>query len=369
VIPLLALFACLLLPIASGAQEKSPRFFRLDNSLQAGPEYDTNVYRTYAAPVEDELVRLLFRSRAAIGLSDSWMAGWNFQLGGKLFFHESAQNLLIQYIEVPLTWSPTENLFVTLAPDFKLQYEAPSLDNPDPVLAQDINEDFHSTTSQVAVRWTLPAGFSAEPYGSFTYYRFRTIPTYSYYQEKGGIVLKKFLFSSMALGAQYAYLGQQFYDTNRADRQHEFSGFFQYLGLPYFTARYTYERSTSNDPLFSFRNHRVTLTASVPFGERRGDPAGAFSEDDPSSLFALHAICTLQFKNYPSVFAEPVEGQRYLQTGAEDDNFNQLLLKLTIHPTKRWAFETKFTQYASGTSNQPFSFGRSLSYAGLRVSF
>ncbi|MFH1017021.1 MAG: hypothetical protein V1798_02420 [Pseudomonadota bacterium] len=367
-IPLLVVLLCLLVPSFSEAQERPPRF-KIENSLQAGPEYDSNIFRTYTTPTKDTLARLLFGSHATVALSDAWFTGWNFQLGGKLFFRHTEKNRLIQYIAVPFTWAPNERFSVTLSSDFKYQRESSALDNPDPALASDINEDFYSPSGQIQMRWGLPAGVSLEPFGLFTYYRFRTIPTYSYYLEKGGVLVRKTLFPFLAIGAQYAYFGTQFLDTTRADREHEISGLVQYLGLPYITARYIYEDSTSNDPSFSFKNHRVTVTVSLPFGERKEEPLSASFEGVPSTLFAVHLIGAFQFRKYPSVVVETQEGRRYLLTGAEDDNFNQILVKFTIHPTKRWAFETKYTLYSSGASDQPVSYHRSLAYAGARLTF
>ncbi len=365
---LIAALMCLLaVPASEARAEASP--LRLDNSIQAGPEYDSNIFRTYNSPTKDGLVRLLFTNHATKSLSDSWFTGWDFQIGGKLFFHHPEKDRLIQYAALPLTWTPTDRFSVTLTPDFKFQHENSKLDNPDPLQANDINENFISPSGQLQMRWGLPAGFSLEPYGLFTYYNFPTIPTYGYYMEKGGIFVRKTLHPLVMMGAQYAHFGTQFLDTNRADKEHEMSGFIQYLGLPLITARYTYGDSTSNDPIYSFKTQRVNVTISLPFGERKEAPDPSSEEDMPSTLFAVHLIGVLQFRNYPSVTVETEEGRRYLLTGAEDDNFNQILLKFTIHPTRHWAIETKYTRYSSGTTNQQAPFHRSLAYAGMRLSF
>ncbi|HLG20977.1 MAG TPA: hypothetical protein VI895_14330 [Bdellovibrionota bacterium] len=346
------------------SERPSPARISIQNSLQAGLEYDTNVFRVFGTGDDDFLTRILFKSDGAIRLNDETRIGWSYQGGGKKFVDRSEQDLFIQLVEFPFTYRPNAYFSFLLTPDFKYQNEDNSLDPA----GVDINEDSLSTLDRVSFRFSLPRAFVIEPFGDFNYYDFRAIETYSFYRERGGIGIKKSFGSSWSLGSDYLYSAQQFSASPREDKENDVSAYGQYSSSLFFSLRYSYQDSNSSDEQFSFTNHRVSLLFSVPLWER-DLPESALDAGESPALFVFHVLGTLQFKKFPSVFAFTEEGQRFLQTGQDDENFNSLIVKLTYHPLPWLAIETKYTRYSNAISSQEENFGRSLYYGGLRGTF
>ncbi len=361
-------------PETGSAEEeiKSDSFinrYHIRNSVQAGLEYDSNVYKTFNQNVGDGLTRLLLKSSGDIPSTEHFSLGWRYEGGGKIFFQESPQNTLIQYFDLPMLWRIGRYVSIGWVPDLKYQNERNELDQATPPL--DVNEDYWSTTSRLTGRISLPGDFYLNPFGEFTYYNFGPIPDYSFYRENGGVSIQRHLGESFAGGLEYGFTAQQFRESSREDKEHAVAGFFQYLGTPFVSLRYQYEKSNSNQSIYDYSNHRITLLVSFPIGEKENlEPT---DDGEPAALFAFHLLGNIQIKRFPEVFDFTQEGQRFLLTGAEDDNFNSMVVKLTAHPWKRTAMEAKYTRYSNEFSeesqNQQNEFRRSLYYFGLRVSF
>jgi hypothetical protein len=363
--------AILLLPWRSTAEETpspapTPRAtLSFDNSVQTGIEYDSNIFKSFGGSEGGFLLRGLFKNHGTYSPSRAVKLGWDYQGGGKVYFDQTEQSALIQFLEVPVSWQPHPRFEIRFHPDFKYQNERNSVDTG----LIDINEDYYSTTSRLDLRFFLPSSVLLEPSGEFTYFHFEPTENFGFFRESGGLTLQKTVGSLFGFGAQYTYGRQQFDAGDREDREHQISAFFQYLRVPFLSARYTYERTGSSQPQFSFHNHRVTLLLSVPILHRSGSDLPEEVPGMSPALFALHVLGTLQLKRFPSVFDYTSEGQRYLLTGAEDENFNSVVVKLSYHPFPRWAFETKYTRYSNEFSSQQSSFSRSLFYGGARFGF
>jgi hypothetical protein len=346
-------------------EEEIPSSFRWQNSLQSGIEFDSNVFKTFGGSEGDFLLRSFFKSLGSYSPTESTKLSWDYQGGGKVFFDKTEKDTLIQFVEFPFSWQPASRVEIVLNPDFKYQHERSGVDPTQ----LDLNEDYYSTTTKLDFRFFLPSGWLIEPFTGFTYFRFSPTLNYSFFREWGGATLQKTVGSLYAYGAQYSYGRQQFDSSDREDREHQVSGFIQYLRVPFFSVRYTFERTNSSLDQFSFNNHRITLLLSVPILPRENSDSAGGEVGMPPALFALHLLGTLQLKRFPSVFDYTAEGQRYLLTGAEDDNFNSVVAKLSFHPFARWAFEAKYTRHSNELSSQQSSFSRSLYYTGARFSF
>lgn len=343
-----------------------PKTLGIKNTIQAGIEYDTNVFKTFGASQNDFLTRILFKSRGAYLPHPQWKLGWNYQGGGKKYFDLDPQDTLIQYVKLPIVWGPLPFLTLTLSPEFKYQNEKNKID-PSSI---DINEDFFSTTIQLRARISLPKSFWVASSGAFTYFSFDPTDNFSFYREWGSVSFHKNFERQIHLGIYYSHIRQQFQASSREDQQNQISGILQYLRVPFVSARYTYQNSDSSNPTLSFTNHKVSLILSLPFGSR--EPSKTRTDidlTDSSSLFALHVLGTLQLKRFPSVFNFTDEGTRFLLTGAEDENFNSILIKLSYHPESWMAVEGKYTRYSNELSSQQDSFSRSLFYGGVRIIF
>jgi len=337
----------------------------MQNSLQAGLEYDSNVYKKYGGSEDDFLTRLLVKSRGRAFRTDQWQLRWNYQGGGKVFFREGPQSLLIQYFEAPVSFRPLETVRFIITPEVKVQNERNNLDAAAAV-ADDVNEDYTSVSARLEIPWELPGGFLLQPGGAYTRFVFPPRDEYSFHREEGTLLLRKNLGEQLIAGGCFAYNRQQFDASPREDDEIEGAAFFQYTSGWIASLRYTFEKGYSSDDRFDFTNHKISLLLSVPFGSR-AEPDSDESEGEP--MFAFHVLATLQLKEFPGVFAETTEGIRYLLTDAEDDNFNSVLVKFTYHPTSFLAIESKYTRYSNELSNQQSSFSRNLVYSGVRYSF
>lgn len=333
---------------------------QIDTSLQAGMEYDSNVYKTFKNEDRDFLTRILLKNTGNYWLNPLLSLGWDYQGGGKKFIHNDAQDQIIQSISLPIRWIPNKKIQVFFEPNLKYQNESDKFD-PN---RNDVNEDFLSSKGLLRFVIALPSGFNLQPMGSFTYFHFYPNPTFSFVREETGLTIERRQ-KNLALGVEYDFLKQQFDHSFRGDTIHEFTPYVQYLKQPFLALSYSYQINRSSDPAFSFDNHKINFLASFLFGKK------IYDNDDSSPLarFSLHFIATLQLKNYNSVFAETPEGYRYLVTGSEDENFNNLVVKFNYHFFRKWAVETKYTRISNELTNQQTKFSRSIYYAGLRFDF
>lgn len=332
---------------------------KIENSIQTGVEYDTNVFKTFSGSEQDFLTRLLLQSKGDYWVNQNFTWGWDYQGGGKKFIHDDAQDQIIQSVAVPLRFALSAPVQILLEPDFKYQNENNKLDAG----GDDVNEDFLSTKSQVRIFVALPHRFFLIPQGAFTYFHFYPDQTFSFYREEMGLSVEKRI-QNFTLGLSYDYLRQQFQNSFRVDSIQEVSPYLQFMKTPFVSLRYTYQTNHSNDPVFSFTNHKISLLSSFLFGKYKTQ-----RENLPSAMFSLHFIGTLQLKNYSSVTAETPEGERFLVTSSEEENFNNLIVKFNYHFYKKWSFETKYTRVSNDLTNQATHYARSLYYAGLRYDF
>jgi hypothetical protein len=355
----------LFLLVSSARAQDEPPEFRNDTYLQSGFEYDSNVYKSFRDAVGDAVFRALLKNRTTWTPSEGFEGSLGLQLGGKKFIDKTEKDVFITYAEVPLRWRPLDRLYLSLTPDLKYQNE----NNAVASTAGDANEDYFSTMTRLMARVSLPWRLSLEPSASYTYLSFDPLLAFSYHREQGGAALVRTWGGRFVLGGQYEYSRQQFLGTTREDADHEISGFVQFLGVPFASVRYTYEDSTSSDPNFDYTNHRLHFLLSIPFGRRTGAAQQSGTDEDPGTLFAVHLLGTLQFKQFPSVFISTVEGTRFLLTGAEDENFNSVVAKFSVHLSEHWTLEAKYTRYSNGISSEQADFARTLVYGGARYRF
>lgn len=346
-------------PTPQEIQQPEDDRFQIQTSIQAGTEYDSNVYKTFANQNGDLLTRLLFKNQGDYLLTPNVNLGWDYQGGGKKFFNDDAQDQIIQNISIPLQWNILPKLRMLLDTDFKYQNERDKLDDD----LDDINEDFLSSKTDIRFLIGLPKGFNIQPYGSFTYFHFFPNQTFSFYREEGGLTAERRT-KNLAYGLEYSYYKQQFEQSFRQDSIHEISPYIQYLKKPFASLSYSYQVNHSNDPAFSFNNHKINFLTSFLFGKIKNK-----KENQPEARFSTHLIATLQLKNYSSVFSEAADGTRFLVTGSEDENFNNLVFKFNYHFHKKWALETKYTRISNELTSQQTRFTRSIYYSGLRYDF
>jgi len=218
----------------SSSLEKFQAKYSIRNSVQAGFEFDSNVYKTFAQSEPDALLRVLLKSRGKIPIADRSLLRWIYQGGGKKFIEQDEQDLIIQYIQLPLIWQAHPRFRITVAPDFKYQNENNKLDNTTPETL-DINEDYFSTTHRLQFGVFFPQAFTFEPFGEFTFFHFDPQENFSFFRQRGGATLRKRIGDIFSFGTTYIHSRQQFQQSPREDRENSISGFFRFLGLPFFS--------------------------------------------------------------------------------------------------------------------------------------
>lgn len=326
-------------------------------SLQSGFEYDTNVFKNFNAPVSDFLFRAVAKDAGQLDLGPATRLFWNAQAGGKKYFRRDEQDLAILSLELPLRQRLGDRLILTFAPEVKYQNESDGTD----AVGADINEDFYTAAGLLSLEAALPAGFSVTGFANLSYFHFAQTLNFSYVRDAFGGRVAREVNDWLSVYAQYAYAAQRFTDSARADREHAVTPGVRIQKYVVFSGSYTYQRVDSNNDIFSFQNHRADLALSVPLLHR--------SADAPDSMLSLHLLGTLQFRDYPSVFGSTQEGERFLLSGAEDDNFDSLTAKLVYRPTDAWSFEGKYTRYSNDLSTAEVTFDRNLFYLGSRYEF
>jgi hypothetical protein len=160
---------------------------KIETSVQAGMEYDSNVFKTFNNENGDFLTRLLFKNKGNYWTHPSLSIGWDYQGGGKKFIHDDAQDQIIQTASLPLHWVPSSKFQLFFEPDLKYQNERNKLDAD----LDDINEDFLSTKSALRMFIALPNGFNIQPMGSFTYFHFYPNQTFSFARKKAALRSKE----------------------------------------------------------------------------------------------------------------------------------------------------------------------------------
>lgn len=333
---------------------------KFENSIQAGTEFDTNVFKSFQSQESDFVFKALLISRLEKWISPKISLGWDYQGGGKKFFHDDQQDQIIQNIAVPFRIAAIDNFGILLEPDFKYQNEKNQID----LNGYDINEDFYSTRTLLKLLTVLPHNYYFQPQGAFTYFHFDPDNTFSFTREEVGFDLQK-RFGSYVVGLDYNYLKQQFKSSFRKDTIHEVGPVIQYIKNPFVSIQYAYQNNQSNDPAFSFTNHKINFLMSFLFGKIHN----AVESAQLVYRFSFHIIGTYQLKNYSSVTSETPEGIRFLVTNSEDENFNNIVVKLNYHFQPKWTFETKYTRISNELSSQQINFTRSIYYGGLRYDF
>lgn len=325
--------------------------------VQVGQEYDTNVLKTFNQSRGDFLTRALFHAGLNPVDSEKFKLGLLYDGGGKVFYRISEQNMLIQSLRIPMTVElhPNANLFFRTF----LKYQDENNDVDEDNL--DVNEDYFSVRQLATANATINDKHRFRVLGEFGYFHFFPRRDFSFFSERMAVEYRYRLQSRIWISSHYSLLLQQFRGSDRSDTEHEISAGLHAFIIPYVSLKYHFEVNQSTVDLFDSTNHRVTLLVSHLFGKKK--------DSDESGIFSVHFLTTLQIRNFPSVTGETAEGERFLLSGAEDQFFNQVTLKLAYHPKEKWAIETKYSRYSNAFTTADTDFARDLYYAGFRYSF
>ncbi|MCB0272011.1 MAG: hypothetical protein KDD46_03230 [Bdellovibrionales bacterium] len=345
-------FVCLVIlffAISSYAQEEEYGIY-----AQTGLEYDSNVLKTFNQNKGDFLARILLHAEGSLVNTQKTNLRLSYNGGGKKFFESSEQNMMIHSLGIPIAIKLNPNHGIYFRTFLKYQNENNDKDADN----LDVNEDFFSIRQLIAWNIMLKTKHRFKLSGDIGYFHFFPFDPFSFYSETVTLEYRYQLQSKIWLSTQYGLNFQQFQSSDRADTEHEFSAGIHSFMIPYISLKYQFEINRSSVDLYDSTNHRITLLISHLMGKR--------NQNDDSALFSVHFLSTLQLRNFPSVTAFTAEGTRYLVTGAEDQNFNHVTLKLSFHPQKHWAIETKYSRFSNELSSEDGDFSRNLYYFGFR---
>lgn len=323
-------------------------------TLQAGPEYDTNVFKNFNNPADDFLLRILGKYLTTLS-SENSQTSFNVQLGGKKYFNQSEQDMIIASFEMPVRFKLGDRSFLSFEPEFKYQNERDLVDGN----GADINEDFFSSGLNVNYLLQASAMLKFNFLASVNHFYFNKNSAFRFLRESGGLRVTLSPKKWFSMFSQYLFSPEQFTAIDRQDYEHALSSGFQFTHRLIFSGAYTYQKRLSSSDVFEFTSHRMNLALSFPMLEKK----------NKEPLLSVHLLGALQIRDYPSVFGSTVEGERFLLSGSEDDNFNSFTAKLTLHATTHSAIEAKMTRYSNELSTAEIDFSRSLYYAGLRYIF
>ncbi len=166
-------------------------------------------------------------------------------------------------------------------------------------------------------------------------------------------------------GFIYSYNRFHFKNIQRSDSLNQVSAVLKYASTFYASLSYTLQINRSSDNIYNFKNHRISILASVPITLKRKKSSRKNLDPD----FVVSLIGTLRFKNYPSQISIDEEGRRYLLSESEEDNFNTIVLKVTKTFFKTFAAEFKYTRHSNEFASTGDKYRRSNFYLGGRLSF
>lgn len=338
---------------------------KIETSVQSGFEFDTNVLKSFGSFKNDFLSRVHFKNQGEIDLLKKTSLFWDYQGGGKKYFSHDEQDTLIQYAEIKLDQYLRNGVRLILEPNIKFQNERNKLDTQ----KVDVNEDYVSYHVNARLWIPIHEKITLIPQGSFAYFHFIPNQEFSFLKESGSLLTQINAGSLFFFGLKYGYTQQQFDDSLRKDREHQFSSFVRYQGKPFFSLGYTFEDSNSNLSEFSFNKHHFNFLLSWIFSNENDSALEELIKKDRDSFFSFHLLASLQLRTFPAVYEFANEGQRFLLTGEDDENFNSIALKIGYHFKKKWALEGKYTRYSNELSSIENAFNRSLYYLGARYEF
>lgn len=332
----------------------------LTNSVQAGFEHDTNVFKTYNADRSDSLLRALLKTSLGVDWSKTAL-DISYRLGGKKYFSLTEQDTVINYFELGFKDQLTKRIRLSFTTEAKYQIENDSIDPDD----YDINEDFFELKPYLSARFDLGRGYSLSSLAELELFDFNSNYTgLSYCKQRYGVSIYKSLGKPTEAGLSFSYDRYDFRDTARTDWTNEATAIFKYTGPVFLSAAYAFQKNHSTIESLSYINHKISMIASWPISVG-GHQDGKSDDTD----IALSLILILQFKNYPGVFGVDAEGRRYLLTESEEDNFNVIIFKLTKNFTKNFSGELKYTYHSNAFANTGQDYRRSTYYLGARFSF
>lgn len=332
----------------------------LSNRAAISLEYDDNVYKTNRDRTLDELGRLFYDFGLHWAITPANLLLTNYQVGGKLYFHESDESAVINQLQLGYTNSSLPTVQMGVLGSVKLRNVA------------DAQEDYLKWTGRAFAGKTFLQSLYTGVHAEYSEFDYRGSTWYDYWTQLYGAEARYDYERVFSVGLGYDYEIKTYpykalkdigasdivlVEENdlRVDHLHEFSlsGRYQktfFETLPFLAnLTYTYQVNDSNSYGDSYNNHRVMLGLSQ------------YIFQDTS----VHFLGVFQFRNS----AEKVLIPHSYSIEEDDENYNQIELRLTHGFNDYLSLFAGYHRYWSDSSFADLSFTKNLYALGLTVDF
>jgi len=356
------LVAALLLAAALGPPPARAGETDVSNRVAVSLEYDDNVYNTHRLPKGDELGRLFydFGLNWYMTPNNLWLT--NYDLGGRLYFHEDPEDALINQLMLGYTnYSiPTVQFGATLTGKLRNIRSA--------------EEDYLKTIARAFAGVRIVDMFYVGAHAEYSQFNFRAFRGYDYWTERAGGEARYDWGRAFSVGLGYDYEQKTFPyyralknigtatnavliesaaarvdDLNEASLQlryqHTFLEELPFLG----TFSYMYQNFDSNSYGDTYGNHLISL--------------GLSQYATPN--LSLHFLGVFQVLGAHQKLVIPFNYA--VEEG--DENFSQLEARVNYEFVEHLSVYAAFRRYWTTYPNDPFNFVKDLYAIGFSASF
>ena len=340
------------------SEEQSPflsdleKHLKTKTSAQGGIEYDSNVYKTLdtVGLKDDFLFRFFLNFNSNYNLNKYDSIIFTYQGGAKKFIDSDDKDTLLNSLKLGYRGIFFDKNLVAVEGNIKTKDERGS--------NAELKEDYFLTWVEMRFGRTIHDFLDASADFQYTYFDFDANDNFDYQRGRYGFTLDKKFSRFYTADVGYHFSNQNFRETligfgDRVDTKHEFLTSFEADLLVLSRFSYIFEDSNSNISGLSFTNHRFSLQISRLF----------------PWYITIVAQGTFQIKSYPASEFVDDEGQRYLLTESEDENFNSIILKISKKLYEDLFLEFKFSRFSNEFSDKEDPFRRYLYNLSVRYVF
>ncbi len=327
-----------------------------ENQAVVLAEYDDNVYKVVNDIEGDFLARVFFDSKLTLPSDGPNGVTFGYTLGAKKFASEISQDTIInQFLVRAVNRSLAKTYF---GGEGRLKFRN----------IQDGDEDYNRLDLDGFAGHYFAPGVSGEAHAGYTRFDFKTYDFYDYWTQRFGLQMKKAFSAQLLLGFYYTFEDKHFpfnayenvatsggsvflkeTDEQRNDTLQEIGMFITSAHWILCNFRYTLQINNSNSFGDGYYNHRMRLTLSK-----------SLTENINAHLLAIANIRD----SYEEVLIP-----RSFSIEEDDENYNQILVKLNRQLSENVWLEARYGRLWSQYSVRRFRFNKNTYSFGLSVNF
>lgn len=354
VIPIFLLWAALGPPWAAGARADDR--VQWNNLASVLAEYDDNVYKTVNNVDGDFLARVFFDSRLDLLASPSNTMTFDYTLGAKKFAGLDDQDTLINQILAQWVNRGIKDTFLGGAATVKLRN------------VRDGEEDYNKVILNGFIGRYFTQGVTGRFDAAYTRFDFKNYDFYDYWTQSFGLEIKKSVSHALSFGTRYVIEDKHYpfaafenvaaddgsvflveNDELRVDTLHDVGVFMNSFYYVLIAFSYDLQINDSNSYGDSYYHHRLRLGLSR-----------AVAQGTNVHLFAV--------ANFRDSYQEVLIPHSY-SIEEDDENYNQIVAKLSQRLTDRWWVELRYARFWSQYSVREFNFTKNVYSVGVSCTF